>query len=518
MILTITDIPEIEDPNKTPNPTESSLFDHTVERLKEQNNEVAALKVALKECWTLCNTLAGLSYVHRERIFSFSGKGDRQEQAWKSCWKLCQKLYETRDEEVTTQVRPTLELCREFCQCLFDIRRKDNEAADSVLRVSFELNNHLFNTHDRTLPEAFRERTLDFYITLCHRLMKQRSEIARETDSLLGACWSLAEMLFSLRQNKREHKPADEELLGSAVQACWELCDLFREGWTQIRPDRGTPRPSQTTFIQQQQQSAQKAVQSTTASTIPSVAEWDETETDDDDIGRLNPETPTTIFEDTNQISPDEGPVPNILVLGPEQQAPQQRPATHLKRSKSASNAVSTSSSTSTTIVNPAAAASTNPSSSATATLINGHTSSASEDPHITCLHLLLIKAALNTGFSRTSSTPLTSWVKSLPSNSFGTKTWQRELLGNYKRLMASEPAFRGGVRGLGPPRRARAVDVARSVRWMEARRAGGGRGGNGGGEDGKAASMEWLGDLYRWVFGFWVEEGEGRGDVWIQS
>ena len=154
-----------------------------------------------------------------------------QQIAWKSCWKLCQNLYDTQQGRVSTAARPTLDLCREFCQALFDVRVRDNETADSVLRVSFELNNHLFNTHDRNLPEAFRERTLDFYITLCHRLMKQKARMAQETDSLLRACWSLAEMLFSLRQNKRENKKADDELLGSAVQACWELCDLFREGW-----------------------------------------------------------------------------------------------------------------------------------------------------------------------------------------------------------------------------------------------------------------------------------------------
>lgn len=28
--------------------------------------------------------------------------------------------------------------------------------------------------------------------------MKQRSELAEETDSLLRACWTLAEMLFSI--------------------------------------------------------------------------------------------------------------------------------------------------------------------------------------------------------------------------------------------------------------------------------------------------------------------------------
>ena len=87
--------------------------------------------------------------------------------------------------------------------------------------------------------------------------MKQRTHLGEETDALLRACWSLAEMLFSLRQNKREGKQADEELLGSAVQACWELCDLFREGWTQVRPERVTPRPSQTTFTQAFQQAKQ---------------------------------------------------------------------------------------------------------------------------------------------------------------------------------------------------------------------------------------------------------------------
>src|ERR1700759_1407785 len=64
------------------------------------------------------------------------------------------------------------------------------------------------------------------------------------TDSLPRAGGNPAEMLFSLRQNNRDSKPPDEELLGSAVQACWELCDLFREGWRQVRPDRGTPRPA----------------------------------------------------------------------------------------------------------------------------------------------------------------------------------------------------------------------------------------------------------------------------------
>lgn len=37
--------------------------------------------------------------------------------------------------------RLNLDLCRDFCQALFDIRQRKDEASDSVLRVSFELNN-----------------------------------------------------------------------------------------------------------------------------------------------------------------------------------------------------------------------------------------------------------------------------------------------------------------------------------------------------------------------------------------
>ena len=401
-----------------------------------------------------------------------------QEQAWKSCWKLCQKLYETRDEAVGSQVRPTLELCRDFCQCLFEVRRRENDVADSVLRVSFELNNHLYNTHDRTLPEAFRERTLDFYITLCHRLMKQRSDLARETDSLLEACWSLAEMLFSLRQNKREGKPADEELLGSAVQACWELCDLFREGWTQIRPDRGTPRPSQTTFTQ----AFQQAKQSQMAATIANVPEAEDF---DDDFGRANPETPTTVFEDTQQMSPDEGTVPNILVLGTSENSRQ--PGVQRQQWSSSSSTLSGSSSYS----------GQSASSTSTSTIINPAIPQ-TEDPHLTCLKVLIVNAAITIGFQRASSTTLAAFVKAIPSNSFGTQPWQLQLLASYKKLVASDPGFRSP----GPVRRAAAAHVARSVIWMV----------------GSHGQYAWLRDLYRLVFGFHVEEGQNRDGVYIQN
>jgi hypothetical protein len=480
------DIPEGQDIDSADDQTPSeqtTRLEHTAEQLQDTVDEVAALKLALSECWTLCNTLAGLSYIHRERIFSAAGRGDAQEQAWESCWKLCQKLYDTSDEDVATQVRPTLDLCRDFCQSLFDVRQRENDVVDSVLRVSFELNNHLYNAHDRTLPEAFRERTLDFYITLCHRLMKQRRRLAVETDALLRACWSLAEMLFSLRQNQREGKPADEELLGSAVQACWELCDLFRDGWTQLKPlSRGTPRPSQTTFAQAMQharQTERAAAVGTVRPPVDEVMESEESEGEGEDIGRLNPETPTTVFEDTQLLSPDEASVPNILVLGPDQAGQAGPPRSHPNWSSSASTLSGYSQSSRTT-------------TSSTSTIIHP-----TEDARLMCLKLLIVKAAINSGFDRGSSMTLAAFVKSIPSNSFGHAAWQMQLLEQYKKLVASDPAFRSP----GPSRRASAADVGQAVQWM----AGSGQ-------------YLWLKDLFRLVFGFHVDEGEGRSTVMIQS
>lgn len=384
---------------------------------------------------------------------------------------------------------PTLELCRDFCQALFDVRQRKDEIADSVLRVSFELNNHLFNTHDRNLPEAFRERTLDFYITLCHRLMKQRSELAEETDSLLRACWSLAEMLFSLRQNRREGKAADEELLGSAVQACWELCDLFREGWTQVRPERGTPRPSQTTFTQSFDQLSRSShtsytshtshVPSSSLTSLPSLLERAEPR-------MIEPETPTTEFEDT-PISPEENSpsIPNILVLGRE--GNRSNPIRWSSNSSNLSGYSQGSAKTSSTV----------------------KTASGIEEANLTRLKILILKAAMNAGFNRVSpglngsgtatANALQAYVKSLPTGSFGSLQWHGNLLQSYKDLVLSDPTFRSAVTLPAPGKRASAPEVAKSVTWMM-------RGGQ----------YLWLQDLFRLVFGFHVDEAEKRKNIGI--
>ncbi|KAI1735811.1 hypothetical protein F4680DRAFT_452474 [Xylaria scruposa] len=448
----------------------------------ETETEIQSLQSALKECWVLCNTLASLSTHHRERVFSRSGTPDGYDKAWKCCWKLCQRLYDNRDEtDESFNVKVNLDLCRDFCQALFDVRTRRDEMADSVLRVSFELNNHLYSAQDnRNLPEAFRERTLDFYITLCHRLMKQRGELAEETNSLLRACWSLAEMLFSLRQNKRDGKEPDEELLGSAVQACWELCDIFREGWTQIRPDRGTPRPSQPNFFSYNRETDADG----RASRQSTRSKRDNQKRDSTERPRKPPpvpETPVTEFEDT-PISPEsQSPqAPNILVLGTDSN----------RGGRWSSNASSLSS-----------YSQSSQRTSSTATTATG------EDAHITRIKALILKAAMNVGFPRDSTSDghnnavsLQSFVKSLPAGSFGSLPWHATLLQNYKNLVVVDSSFRQASSLPSRGKRVSATDMAKSVAFMTHR----------------SSQHVFLRDLFKLVFGVHVEEVDSRKNMSI--
>jgi hypothetical protein len=478
--------------------------------LRNLNNsteiEVAALKTALSECWTLCNTLANLSSVHRDRMFSFSGIGDTHEQAWKSCWRLCQNLYESRDEDHASQVKPTLALCREFCNALFEVRVRGDEVADSILRVSFELNNHLYNTHDRNLPDAFRERTLEFYLAMCHRLMKQRTSLPQETDALLRACWSLAELLFSLRQNNRDKQPVDEELLGSAVQACWDLCDLFREGWTQIRPDRGTPRPAQQAFPMTFATGSNYAPSQGNSSRPASSLSRDGTyHSAQDHLLRSHvPETPTTIFDEREEISPAEASVPNILVLGPDHPSMTNSRNTNARWSSNASiSSYSESSQRTTTSSRTAQGASQRgaDSSQTSPRSIVSSTDSIGDDPHLIRLKGLILKAAQNTGYPRnTANLPsLPAYIKTLASTAFGTMAWQISLFESYRKLVLTDPILRDPA-GLPMSRRFTASEIARAVTWI-----------------GRSEGYNWLGGLYRLIFGFSPEEAGSKKGVGFQ-
>lgn len=536
------DIPESGDAEQRPveSPQADAAHEAEIAALaKERDANIESLNAALSECWTLCNTMATLSSNHRSLIFAYRGKQHVQEQAWKSCWRLCQSLYETRDGDHSNLVAPTLEMCREFCQSLFEARLKQDEVSDSILRVSFELNNHLYNTHDRNLPPAFQERTLDFYLTLCHRLMKQRTSLPQETDTLLRACWTLAEMLFSIRQNKRDGKPADEELLGSAVQACWELGDLFRDGWSQVRPgtDRGTPRSVHSAFAPSRGSARSHAVHSPNSS--PSIPRSTSSRSYHDPRP-FPPETPTTIFDDNTESPMGEGddpPVPNIMVLGPDNSSTGGL-ATHHNRWPSSASTISGISE----------------SSHRTSSTATGATSSPVA-ANLARIRILLLTAAVNAGFQPTWSSPdagelgsspklslarkaqaqseaLVAFAKAMPGNAFGNQPGQENLVDHYRRLVkawptvvqngtasaaasataskgaSSKSAGEGEGRGGGmlqfvavPPslqKRASPTEVAAAVQWMM-----------------RSERNAWLRDLFKHVFGYVpADAADGVGSV----
>ncbi|EHA54319.1 hypothetical protein MGG_11261 [Pyricularia oryzae 70-15] len=469
----------------------------------EEENEIQTLNTALEECWTLCNTLAGLSSIHRERVFSSSGTPDAHEKAWKCCWKLCQRLYHSRDEtEESYTLRTNLDLCRDFCQALFDVRTRKDDTADSVLRVSFELNNHLYSAQDtRNLPEAFRERTLDFYITLCHRLMKQRTFVRT------GGTARPLMRIFSVRRFKH----------------VGELCDIFREGWTQIRPERGTPRPSQVTFSWHAPHAMAAETRSTAGSRASMHSKRESLRSVNSERPRKRdappvPETPVTEFEDT-PISPESSSpqMPNILVLGTSSESSR---VTVPRWSSSASNLSSFSQSSQKTSSTATAGKKTKSkmtgtgASGAGSNISGGSSGGTVEDINITRIKALIVKAAMNIGFSRDSAsamadgtggaTALQGFVKSLPSGSFGNLPQHATLLQNYKNLVLSDAALVGsGAAGNLLPTRGKrvgAVDLAKSVGWMMHR----------------SSHYGFLRELYKLVFGFTVEEAEMRKNTTI--
>ncbi|KAG5949950.1 hypothetical protein E4U53_005619 [Claviceps sorghi] len=457
--------------------------------LRPADDEIKALKTALQECWTLCKTLASLSAIHRARSFHSSGTPDSHTKAWKTCWKLCQRLYENQDEDpASLSVRMNLDLCRDFCQALFDIRQKKDETADSVLRVSFELNNHLYSAQNsRNLPEPFRERTLDFYITLCHRLMKQRSELAEETDHLLSACWSLAGMLFNLRQNRRDGKSLDEQLLGSAVQACWDLGYIFKDGCTQIRPERNTPHLNQAPFFppppQPVEQSGRESRQSNRSSLAPSKRESVKSSHQEERPRKPPPvpETPVTEFEDT-PISPEsQSPqMPNIMVLGTSSDSGRGG-----RWSSNASNMSSYSRGSNRT--------------SSTA-----KTTTAAEDVNIVRLKVLVLRAAMHVGYERdpkadakTECDSLQEFVQGLKTGCFGSLPSHATLLQHYKNSVLTDSLL---VRNHVLPKRVMAQDMAKSVMTMSS----------------SSPRYAFLRDLFKFVFKFTVEEAESCRNVSI--
>ena len=114
-------------------------------------------------------------------------------------------------------------------------------------------------------------------------------------------------------------------------------------------------------------------------------------------------------------------------------------------------------------------------------------------------LKVLLLQAAMNLGYVRASSQTLPAFVKTLPSNSFGTEHWQIKLLDNYKKLILTDPTLLA-VANL-PSRRVSAMEIALAVQPIA-----------------RSEQFAWLRDIYRLVFGLFPEDAASRTSATIQT
>ncbi len=122
---------------------------------------------------------------------------------------------------------------------------------------------------------------------------------------------------------------------------------------------------------------------------------------------------------------------------------------------------------------------------------------------------MLVLKAAMNLGFSRDSASDghhssaaasLPTFVKSLPTGSFGSLPSQAALLQNYKNLVVTDSSFRQASSLPKSGKRVYATDVAKSVGWMTHR----------------SGQYGYLRDLFKFVFGFQVEDADNMRTVTI--
>lgn len=444
------------------------------------------LRDKLRHYWDTCAFLAKHPPTnHNFLVLTRSGTPSAYGRAWEACWKLCQRLYANQNKGGDAiNVVDTLNLIRQFSQALFDVRVRvpGDDATDSFLRALYEAQNHLWNGQATSNPIQFHERSLDFYIAMCHRSMKLREGLPGDTEALIATCWSLAELLFSLRQCRRDGRTGveEDELLDSACQACWDLCGLFQRNGNTVQTDRNTPRPSQTSFgtppqVDQSGRESRTSNRSSrhsrrdTASTRSSRREPEERL-----VPPLVPETPVTDLEDT-PISPgSRSPtMPNIMVLGPT--------SDHGGRwSSAASNMSSYSHSSNRT--------------SSTAT-----TTTATEDPNVTRGKMLILRAAMNTGFkrelmmdSKNGSANLQRYVKALTLGDFGASTSSESLLQQYKDAVLKDCFVPRSQFIPNRPKKYTALEMARVVQTLM----------------NTSARYSYMRELYKFVFLFSLDDG----------
>ncbi|KAJ8612298.1 hypothetical protein MRB53_037508 [Persea americana] len=110
-------------------------------------------KATLDSCWTTCRMFASISSSYQDSLFRRYEEPAIQRQAWHSCWALCQHLYDQHSDAKRMSASSTLDLCRDFCLALFKTRHATQEP--DVLKISFDLNSHLYDLQDPTSARLY---------------------------------------------------------------------------------------------------------------------------------------------------------------------------------------------------------------------------------------------------------------------------------------------------------------------------------------------------------------------------
>lgn len=300
-------------------------------------------------------------------------------------------------------------------------------------------------------------------------------------------------MLFSVRQNDLDGRPADPELFRSAMQACWDLMEIFRHGWTQVHTDRNTPRPNQTSFPPQSDRAESRT---SNRSSIHSKRERESVKSSKREEQQTRkqqakkqppvvPETPVTEFEDTPVSPESRSPqMPNIMVLGTSGDNGRGG-----RWSSNASNLSSYSHST----------------QSSARTSSTATTTANTEDPNLARAKMLILRAAMNLGFNRDTITDpksgsaiLQKFVQNLPSGSFGPLPAHATLLQQYKNSVLIDVIIPRHQHLPVKGKRVSAQDMAKSIQTISK----------------SSTRYTYLRELFKFVFQFSIDEADSRRNI----
>lgn len=306
-------------------------------------------------------------------------------------------------------------------------------------------------------------------------------------------------MLFSVRQNDLDGRPTDPELFRSAVQACWELMEIFRNGWTQVQTDRNTPRPSQTSFPPHSERAESRTSNRSSLHSKrerESVKSVKSSKREEQQARKQQskkqqptfiPETPVTEFEDTPVSPESRSPqMPNIMVLG--------TTGDNGRGGRWSSNASNLSSYSHST-------------QSSARTSSTATTTANSEDPNLARAKMLVLRAAMHLGFNRdtitdpkSGSSILQKFVQNLPSGSFGSLPAHATLLQQYKNSVLIDVIIPRHQHLPVKGRRVSAHDMAKSIQTISQ----------------SSTRYGYLRELFKFVFNFSIDEVDSRRNVSI--